>query len=72
MNIVTIPKKIAGRDDLIVLPRREYESLLRARGAKEFKPTKAQVHALALAERNFRKGKTLLFNELVRKLVSPR
>lgn len=27
MNIITIPKKIAGDDDLIVIPRKEYERM---------------------------------------------
>ena len=31
MNVITIPKKIAGRGDLVVLPRREYELLLTSR-----------------------------------------
>jgi hypothetical protein len=29
MKIVTIPKKLASQDDLIVIPRKEYEALLR-------------------------------------------
>ena len=29
MNIITIPKKIAGTDDLVIIPRKEYEALRR-------------------------------------------
>lgn len=28
MNVITIPKAIARRDDLVVVPRREYEALV--------------------------------------------
>lgn len=31
MNTLTIPKSLIKNDDLIVLPRREYEELLRAK-----------------------------------------
>src|SRR3989338_4199538 len=34
MNI-TIPKKIMKNDDLVILPRREYENLLRAKKSEE-------------------------------------
>ena len=27
MNIVTIPRKIAGKDDLVVIPRKEFEQM---------------------------------------------
>ncbi len=68
MNTITIPKKLAQRDDLIIVPRREYEALLALRKLKEFTPTSAQKKALSKAEINFRQGKTLTYNELVRKL----
>ncbi len=68
MNTITIPKKIASRDDLIVIPRREYEALLESRKFKEFSPTGVQKKALARAEQNFRKGKTLSYYGLVKKL----
>ncbi|MBI2639808.1 MAG: hypothetical protein HYW90_02860 [Candidatus Sungbacteria bacterium] len=31
MAIITIPKKLARKDDLVVIPRKEYEILLRRR-----------------------------------------
>ena len=68
MNTITIPKKIASRDDLIVIPRKEYEALLEFKKFKEFSPTTSQKKALARAEQNFRKGKTLSYNELVKNL----
>ncbi len=68
MNTITIPRKLAGRDDLIVIPRREYEALLEFKKFKEFRPTPAQKKALTQAESNFRRGKTLSYYGLVKKL----
>lgn len=68
MNTVITPKKITSRNDLIVIPRKEYEALLELRKFKEFSPTAMQKKALARAESNFRRGKTLSYHELVKKL----
>lgn len=68
MNIITIPKKIAQKDDLVVIPRQEYEALIKSRAYKEFAPTPAQKKALAGAENNLKRGKTFSYNELVKKL----
>lgn len=68
MNTVTIPKKMASRDDLIVIPRREYEALLELKKFREFKPTASQKQALVRAEHNFQRGKTLSYYGLAKKL----
>jgi len=68
MLTITIPKKIAGNDDFVVLPRREYEALVSGKRAREFAPTVAQKSALKRAEQHFRKGKSLSYYELARKL----
>jgi len=68
MTTVTIPKKLAQKDDLIVMPRKEYESLLELKAVKEFAPTASQKKALMRAEANLKRGKTLSYNELIRKL----
>jgi len=39
MSTITIPKKLANKGDLIIIPRKEYESLLELHGYKEFVPT---------------------------------
>ena len=36
MNTLTIPRKLAQKDDLIVVPRKEYEALLELKKFKEF------------------------------------
>ena len=69
MDTVTIiPKELAGRDDLVIIPRQEYEKLLELRKVTEFKPTALQKRALVQAERNLLKGKSLSYNDLVKKL----
>lgn len=64
MSTITIPKKLAQKDDLVVIPRREYEALVALKRLKEFTPTAAQKKALLRAENNFHKGKTLSYHEL--------
>ena len=68
MTTITIPKELARKDDLIIVPRKQYEALLKRRVLKEFIPTATEKRALARALKNFRAGKTLSYNELVRKL----
>lgn len=70
MTFITIPKKLAQKDDLVIIPRQEYEALLALKKVREFTPTPAHKCALARAERNFRNGKTLSYNEFKRKLDS--
>ena len=72
MNVVTIPKKITGaRDDLVVLPRREYESL-RARVIPEARMTTSEKRALVRARRAFKEGKLLSLDEFKREMGRPR
>lgn len=68
MPTITIPKKLAQKDDLIVVPRKEYEALKELRKTAEFAPTAAQRKALAKAEQNLKAGKTLSYHKLVRTL----
>ena len=70
MRTITIPKELANRDDLVVVPRKEYEALLELKKIKEFTATLTQKKALAKAESNLRGGKTLSYRELVKKLGS--
>lgn len=68
MVILTIPKKLAKKDDLVVIPRREYEALLELKKIREFTPTATQKKALAGARKEYRARKYLTFNELKQKL----
>jgi hypothetical protein len=68
MRTITIPQKLIQHDDLIVLPRKEYEALLAQRRIEEFRPTTTQKKALRKAENNLRQGKTLSYDAVARKL----
>ncbi|HEY4474685.1 MAG TPA: hypothetical protein VJC06_02075 [Candidatus Paceibacterota bacterium] len=68
MNTVTIPKKLAERDDLIVIPRKEYEKLLLSKKVFEFTPTDTDKKTIERARKNRRAGKFLTLDELQRKL----
>jgi len=71
MNVITIPRRIAGSDDLVVVSRKEYESL-KARAVPEFVPTKAEIRALRAAEKRFAKGKFYSLADVKRDLESRR
>ncbi|MDP2638602.1 MAG: hypothetical protein Q8P06_00285 [Candidatus Azambacteria bacterium] len=68
MNTLTMLKKLAKKDDLIVIPRKEYEFLKQRNILRKFSPTVSQKKALLLAEKNFKNKKTLSYNNLVSKL----
>lgn len=68
MNTITVLKKLAKKDDLVVIPRKEYEFLKELKTIKEFSPTAIQRKALLLAEKNLKRSKTLSYNDLVHRL----
>lgn len=70
MTVITIPKHFA-RKDLVIIPREEYEAMLRGQPPRVFKEvvmTKAQKQAFERAERNFVNGKSLTLDVCKRKL----
>lgn len=67
MNTLIAQKKYQEKD-VVVIPRHEYEYLIKFKKIREFSPTLAQKRSLANAENNFKKRKTLSYNELVQKL----
>ena len=68
MPTSTISKRLAQEGDFILVPRKEYEALVESKKIKEFTPTVAQKKALAQAEHNLARGKTLSYDELIRKM----
>lgn len=68
MNAIATLKKLAQKDGLVVIPRKEYEFLKALKIIKEFSPTSSQKKALSLAEKNLKSHKTLSYDDLVRKL----
>jgi len=69
MNTATISRKLVqGNDDLVVIPRKRYEELVALNTYKEFTPTKSQLSSLRRAEKNFKSGKTLTYEQFAKKL----
>lgn len=72
MSIITIPKQTIAKDDLVIVPRKEYETLLHFRNPlikiKEVTMTKPQKLALQKARKNLALGKYLTIHELKHKL----
>ena len=68
MKVITIPKTLSRKGDLVVIPRREYERLLELRKIREFQPTIKHKEALKRAERNLKKGRALSYDAVARAL----
>jgi hypothetical protein len=67
MNAITIPKSLAGNDDLVLLPRNEYENLV-TRTIGGLKLTKAQKQDLNRARKSRASGKMLSYHDFIREL----
>jgi hypothetical protein len=65
---MTISKTFRGGDDLIILPRREYESL-KARVIPEYTATQAERRALLRAQKEYRAGKFITLDELKKRMA---
>ena len=68
MKAVTIPKALSRQGDLVVIPRREYEQLLRLKKIREFQPAASHKTALKRAERNLKMGKALSYDAVAKSL----
>lgn len=71
MTTITIPKKLIKNDDLIIIPRKEYEKILDFRFKKiekEVELTSVQKRTLIQARKNLSKGQFLTMYELKQKL----
>lgn len=74
MATITIPKKITKGEELIIIPRREYEEFSRWQKLmkpfkKTFTPTKAQKKDIEKARQDYKKGNYFTINELKQKLA---
>ncbi|TSA43976.1 hypothetical protein D4R49_01225 [bacterium] len=72
MATLTLPKTFKASDDLVVIARKEYESLIARPPVREFTPTKADLTALARMRKNRAAGKLIPFDVLKRDLSSRR
>ena len=73
MTTITISKKVIKNDDLIILPRKEYEEFYQwkevAKLFKTFIPTAAQKRDLFKARDDYKRKRYLTLNEFKRKLA---
>lgn len=71
MNTITIPKQLAARGDLVLIPREEYETLLRFRIKRinDVLLTPSQRRMLERARVNVSRNNFLTIHELKRKLA---
>lgn len=70
MSIVNVPSRVTKGEDLVIIPKKEYQALSLLKKIYEFTPTAGQKRALRLARDNRKKGKVLTLNELKRKLAT--
>ena len=68
MTTLTIPKKLAQKGDLVLVPKEEYAALMGLKKIHEFTPTAAEKRALTRARRDFAKGKYLTLEQVRRAL----
>ncbi len=68
MTTLTIPRKLAQKGDLILVPKKEYAALMGLKKIREFTPTAAEKRALIRARRDFAKGKYFTLEQVRREL----
>ena len=68
MTLVTIPKRLTQKGELVVMPRSEYAALLGLKKIREFTPTATERRALARARKDFARGKYLTLEQVRRAL----
>ncbi len=73
MKIVTIPKDLMKKGDLVVIPRQDYEQLLkRQKVIPVAKLTPSERKALERGRRDIRIGDYVPLDTLVNELATPR
>ena len=71
MNVVTIPKKLAQKGELVLIPRREYEEFLEFRKMIPIvKASPSELRAIKRSEKEIREGKYTSWHEFKRELAS--
>ena len=74
MNVITIPKKLAQKGDLVVLPRKEYETLVRKQ--PKYIPvvelTASEKRIIARGEKELTRGEYVTLEDLEHELGGAR
>ncbi len=68
MATITIPRKLTKGEELIIIPRKEYERILSLKTIPEFRPTTSQKRALMRGRKNRQSGNFFTLDELKNKL----
>ncbi len=68
MKTITIPRKLAIKDDLVVISLDEYKELSALKNKGSFTLTSTQRKALQRARKNLKNNKLLSHNEFKKKL----
>jgi len=73
MPVITIPKKFAGKDDLVVIPRREYEEFLELKKLiPVVKPTREEKRIIQRGEREIQRGQYTAWAKIKHELARRR
>ncbi|OGZ23837.1 MAG: hypothetical protein A3A08_02750 [Candidatus Nealsonbacteria bacterium RIFCSPLOWO2_01_FULL_41_9] len=71
-KVITIPREMARKGEIVIIPRKEYEEFSRwktfVKAFKVFKPTSGQREDLKSARTDYKKGKYINLNEFKSKL----
>lgn len=71
MTTITIPKKVTRGEELVVVPRKEYEAFSKWRKMfKTFRPTASEKADLKIARMDYKAGRVITIDELKRKLAA--
>ena len=72
MNVITIPKKLAQKGDLVVIPRKDYEAFSEWKKALRIRlvrPTKSELAAIRRGRREIKDGKYIEWKKLKQELA---
>lgn len=69
MSIITIPKQLTDKDELVAISKREYVEFLKLRSLmKEVKPTRIELRAIEKGRDAIKKGDFINLNDLKKEL----
>lgn len=67
---ITIPKELAQKGNLVLIPQEEYEEFLEFKKViKIVKPTRSELQAIKRGRKEIKEGKYILWHELKKELA---
>lgn len=71
MSVITIPKKLRQKEDLVVIPKSDYKEFLELKKVIQIdKPTTAEIRVIKRGRREIKKGKYVEWEKLKQELES--